>query len=248
MSFILEALKKSDRKRRRGEVPDLGTMHAPPPREPRRRALWPFLILTALLVNAALLIWWLEPWEEKRPPAVAPSPAAARMETPPRPPALPSSAVQNPVGTQPPQASAPRAGGATQTPSAVPTAKRLPPAPPASTVPQAPRPKSPPKQIPSLPAKPSSTPPPAAAEQPVTTLEKLPAEVRQGVPEMNISVHFYSGRPASRMVRINGRILREGDALGGGLTLEEITPEGMIFRSRGYRFQMDKPTPGIPAE
>ena len=53
---------------------------------------------------------------------------------------------------------------------------------------------------------------------------------------MSISVHAYSPRPSDRMVRINDRLLREGGNLPPGLTLEQITPDGMVFSYKGYRF------------
>jgi hypothetical protein len=46
------------------------------------------------------------------------------------------------------------------------------------------------------------------------------------------------------MVRINGRNLREGDAVGGGVTVDEITPEGVIFKLQGYRFEVPGLTVG----
>lgn len=54
---------------------------------------------------------------------------------------------------------------------------------------------------------------------------------------MAISVHAYSDNPKSRMVGINYRIFREGDYVVPGLQLEQITPDGMIFSYKGYRFR-----------
>ncbi len=39
------------------------------------------------------------------------------------------------------------------------------------------------------------------------------------------------------MIGIGSRIFREGDAVAPGLQLEEITPDGMIFGYKGYRFR-----------
>lgn len=42
--------------------------------------------------------------------------------------------------------------------------------------------------------------------------------------------------PRNRLVDINDRLLREGMTVAPGLTLEQITPDGMIFSYKGYRF------------
>ena len=51
-----------------------------------------------------------------------------------------------------------------------------------------------------------------------------------------MALHFYTEEPQSRMVRINGKNLREGDSVGGGVTLEEITPDGVALGFQGYHF------------
>jgi hypothetical protein len=64
MSFILDALRKSEKKRPAGVAPDLRTEHFAPSMRSRRKASPLLLVLSAaLLLNAALLIWWLRPWQ-----------------------------------------------------------------------------------------------------------------------------------------------------------------------------------------
>jgi general secretion pathway protein B len=64
-----------------------------------------------------------------------------------------------------------------------------------------------------------------------------PAPMRKTLPVMLVAVHAYSSKPEERIVSINGQLLKEGDALGAGLILEQITPDGMIFDYRGKRIQ-----------
>ena len=66
-------------------------------------------------------------------------------------------------------------------------------------------------------------------------LDRLPASVRSGLPEIHISAHYYSKKPASRLASVNGRILREGQEIDG-LKMEEITPSGVVFVYRGRKF------------
>jgi len=67
---------------------------------------------------------------------------------------------------------------------------------------------------------------------------QLPAGVQRELPQLKFSVHIYSRQPASRMVKVNGRMLREGDLISGQVRLDEITRSGVILTYKGYRFRM----------
>lgn len=64
MSYILEALKKSQQERGRGQVPDLQTLHqsiaTPEIVAPR----WPYWALVVALLALAFLLGWLRPWSK----------------------------------------------------------------------------------------------------------------------------------------------------------------------------------------
>lgn len=74
------------------------------------------------------------------------------------------------------------------------------------------------------------------ARSQVIDLIQLPTSIRKELPEIHIAAHVYSQKPASRLVSINGRVLREGHTLQPGLKLEEITADGVIFSYEGYNF------------
>lgn len=216
MSLILDALKKSDRNRERGKVPDLQADHSsivapPPPLRRYRRWLWSILVLL-VLVGAGLL------WQQipTTPAAVAtPVRQAAPAPPPPipqtaEPVAAPAPAPLKPARTKPvPRAEAPVAASA---PKPIPAEK-----PPVST-----------KQ-----AEKSST-----SEPGVTELADLPSHIAQGLPELTVSVHYYTPNPESRMVRINNRILREGGSLPGGIKIVGIEKNGIIYEIQGVRFRL----------
>ncbi|MBI5408194.1 MAG: general secretion pathway protein GspB [Nitrospirae bacterium] len=61
MSFILDALKKLEQKRQRGSVPDLMTVQSPEQHERKKRPIWVYLLLAALILNAGILTAWLLP-------------------------------------------------------------------------------------------------------------------------------------------------------------------------------------------
>jgi general secretion pathway protein B len=65
---------------------------------------------------------------------------------------------------------------------------------------------------------------------------QLPGSLRQQLPELSISLLFYSKQPERRRVSVNGRMMREKDRLEKGLILEEITPDGVVFSYQGKKF------------
>ena len=67
-------------------------------------------------------------------------------------------------------------------------------------------------------------------------LNELPASLKNALPPIRMTSHLYRGD--SRLVSINGRIMSGGVNMGDGLFLEEITPEGVIMSFRGQRFRL----------
>jgi general secretion pathway protein B len=75
-------------------------------------------------------------------------------------------------------------------------------------------------------------------EKQLPTISELPADVRKEIPDLTIIAHIYSNNPSSRMVNINGDVLREGDTLSDTLKLEEITVSGVTFNYKDHRFRL----------
>lgn len=61
MSYILEALKKSDQKRQKGQVPDLSTVQIEIPPEDKKKALWPYILMGILFLNSVILAVIMRP-------------------------------------------------------------------------------------------------------------------------------------------------------------------------------------------
>jgi len=70
---------------------------------------------------------------------------------------------------------------------------------------------------------------------------ELPFLIKQKLPPLNISLHFYNSTPARRLVRINERILHENDSIGDKLTVEEIKPTSTVLNYDGYLFKLNVP-------
>ncbi|MGK2907704.1 MAG: general secretion pathway protein GspB [Desulfuromonadales bacterium] len=67
---------------------------------------------------------------------------------------------------------------------------------------------------------------------------ELPGEMRDRMPPLSMSMHFYNYDPNRRLVRINDLLLREGDRLSRDLELVEITPNGVTLDFLGTAFEL----------
>jgi general secretion pathway protein B len=239
MSFILDALKKSESDRQRHNGPALFEVKV----APRRAGLpaWGFAIAALLGINLVIVIWMLlrhpAPHADAAAtvtPAAAPvaAPAAAPQAVP-----VPSPAVTT---TAAPATVAP-AGAATvvQTPVAnAAQAQGLPPAGTGTTAAAAAGEVNPEDTAPA--AEPA---PMLGSHVRRGTADGVPlyqdASVVPGthIPQLRLDLHVYAARPEERFVMINMKKLREGDAVDGA-HVESITPDGVILSYSGSRFLM----------
>jgi general secretion pathway protein B len=223
MSYLLEALRKSQAERER-QVPDLQT---PAPEwsdeDPApERSRWLVVIAAGLLlivVLLAVLIWRLGNPVTK--PAEVPVPAPAALAAPAP---MPSpGANDNPVRVraQPlpglrtgrpaaPGDSAPAFGAINAGPAPVDRARAAP--------------------------EPSPSLTNVELDAPLPSVYELPEALRLRLPPMKMNSHIYSTDPAASFVMINDAVLNPGQALGDGLTLVTITPDGAVLRIDGQKF------------
>lgn len=69
------------------------------------------------------------------------------------------------------------------------------------------------------------------------TLRDLPEHIQREIPPLVIGGYLYSATRSDRTVLINNRLLREGDLVAPGLTLESLLAHGMVLDYRGYRYR-----------
>jgi general secretion pathway protein B len=62
----------------------------------------------------------------------------------------------------------------------------------------------------------------------------------QALPELHLDVHVYATKPSDRFVYINMRKYHEGAALQEGPTLERIRRDGVILNYQGLRFLLPR--------
>lgn len=232
MSYILEALKKSQQERQIGHVPDITQMQDVPLSRPTPR--WPRWLLAALLLNAVILVVLAWRSWEARMAAIVNEPSLAVA------PSVPSPAPTPPVATP----AAPMI--ATAKPEPAP-----PPVPPVSAIAPAaetePKPEiAPMPEAETLP--PPEAMPPLAEDAPLASQaeapprwQDIPLEERTGLPAPRIDVHVFDQDPARRFVLIDLRKYQAGDTLDGGVTIDAIIADGIVLSYDGRKYRVDRP-------
>jgi len=262
MSFILDALRRSEHERQRQTGPVLVEAPIAPPKA--RSNPWATAAIALLVVNLAavgVLLLMRSGGEQAAGPAASAPPAASSPQT------------YAPTATPPIAAAAPSAPPGPALPPAARTPPMLSPAEPAPSMPgrnplerevvdDSPSPAeemvagaaAPPPGPPAVVKAPTrggtvvyqsltdldpvtsrpSSPPPSN----LPTAEELTA--RGGLPELKLELHVYSTKPAERFVFVNGSRYREGDTTQEGARVDEITRDGVVMSARGNRFLLPR--------
>jgi general secretion pathway protein B len=243
MSFILDALKKSELERQRQAIP--GLMESAMAQKSRRLPLWAIVLVALLGINLIVLLYVLT-----RPSSPGASPHSAGAQ---HPAAAAPSARQQPAASEhfSPLDTAPmyapeipvdnQATGTTQ-PAGTPTAAD------ANNAAHETR-----TSHPAQPAADAAPVRPAHRGDPLLTDEdnKADAEVlpsiseinltgQEALPDLHLDVHVYATRPTERFVYINMRKYREGATLAEGPVLERIRRDGVILDFHGLRFVLPR--------
>jgi general secretion pathway protein B len=210
MSFILDALKKSEIERQRQNVP--GLMDTPSGARRSRLPLWAAAL--GLLLGINLLVLALVLWKRTTPPAPAPRPPDSAA------PAARAAAPQatehfSPLDTSPvyaPEIPVPAAESARK---AVAHAVR--------------------HSDPIL-SDESAAQRPDEPEEVLPSISEVSLTGAQALPDLHLDVHVYATNPADRFVYINMRKYHEGASLPEGPLIERIRRDGVVLNYQGLRF------------
>ncbi len=254
MSFILDALKKSETERQgqRG----LGVADVPVARDAPKAPPWIWWLLGLLGVNllvlAAVLLRPRAETESARVPQaateerVSSGAAASVRRTVPDVVAPELAAVVDRA-----RAERDRTADAGEPPAAARPAVERTTAAPQTTQPDA-RPVSPARtpaqtRTETPPPRPVATePPPARSPQTAGTALALPTldELRvrgdTELPDLHLDIHVWSEQPRGRFVYVNTVKYREGESLGEGPRVAAIVREGVVLEYRGERFLLPR--------
>lgn len=229
MSFILDALRKSEHERQRQGGPGISDLK--PVVMATRLPGWAIALGALLLVNIVVVLVLVlrgEPasHSERAPQSTTQSaPAVAQPSVAPATPVAQAPPTQNAYALPPPVlAQAPPAYE-----PAIPAVRADPPPPYEETV----------DEDPQLDAARQF-----AASTRDSQLDNLPTlndpQVQGRVPEMHLDLHVYSSRSDDRFVFLNGRKYREGGQTPEGTRIERITPDGVVLNHSGLRFLMPR--------
>ena len=270
MSFILDALKKSESDRQRQSGPSLFEVKVTPPR--RQLPIWAVAIAVLLGVNVIVISWML-----LRHPA-SQQPAASAQSTTAAPPAR--NPVQEPPAVRqaiapPGQGSAgseqsgtvPAPSSGTAPPplsgAAAPSfSGAAPPSPSGPTAPASSLAREGSSGQPSVPAGggAQNSGPAAAGDNPndYTPAVEPPSGsaaarnaggdlplyqqivTSDGLPALHLDLHVFASRPQDRFAMINMHRVGEGDSLPSGVHVEAIRPDGVVLSYQGTRFLLPR--------
>ena len=257
MSFILDALRKSEHERQRQTGPALVEAAVATPRP--KSNTWATAAIALLLVNL-VAIGVLLIWKSREEPAAAPAPAAANVAATPAAPSAAPTAQASVTQTlpQPARATAsPRLRPVESPPPPVAgnplereTTSYAPPMDYEAAAAAATPPPGPAAVTASRPGTvvyeslPGAGPAAAYAAAPPAGGRNLPTvdeiAAAGSLAEMRLELHVYSTKPQERFVFINGHRYREGDTTAEGAMVEEITQEGVVMSSGGNRFLLPR--------
>ena len=221
MSFILDALRKSDADRQRTVTPGLADVRYAARRQ--RRNVWLPILVVVLAANLVIMgLWWFGRNSETRTVAAAPTNSVPPASD--QPPATMAPVVEpGPVAEIRPLAREAEFGE----PQLETELTRE------SSEP-APLPLPEPEPVPVTPPKPSRI----LASNDLPTAEQLIGSGTLKSPMLNLDLHVFSATAANRFVVINSRKYREGGQLAEGPLVETINPEGVILTIQGRRFTL----------
>ena|GEM_PF-2032133 len=236
MSYILDALKKLEKERRRGRIPGLSEQDSVVYHSQRRSVL-PYVMIAVFSLSAVLLIWWFLPKQPKE--AVMP---AALSSLPLAAPSM-NQDVKRPemkASDAPLLSNAAEPSSVSRPPVSPPARKMLQEEAQKTTSLTNSEPKAENEKQKNNEASRQEKKPEVAAEplpdKKLYKLSELPPSVRDSLPGFSITAFLYSDSPSGRMARINERIMREGQELEPGIRIEEIVSDGVILSYKKFRF------------
>jgi general secretion pathway protein B len=221
MSYILDALRKADRERNLGEVPDLEASHWGV-RRPARSQRWVWIVGALLVFNGLLVAYVLF----DRGSHDATTEVVAGSQT------APGQRTLVPVPRQrvePPQPARARQPVPVRKPSPQPPARAQAPAPSFTPAPKVQT--APPASQPAV---------DATGEFKLQEWRDLPLEFRSQFTLPRIDVHVFDEDPGRRFIMADLKKYREGETMDNGAVLERIHPGSIQLNYEGTRFRVER--------
>jgi len=221
MSYILDALKRSQEKR--GDMPAASIQQASILLDqPRHRRLW---LPIMLAVTALIVGWFIARWQavdmqyERALPTLVGTQESERLDR-----VRKSDPLAKPLPTRALYLTQPPNSAVTGVQTEKPVFQPISPASPVSRMHIAPPVKEETQSV--------------QVDGDGESVFDLPLAEQQSMPAITIEGHIYDADPQARMVIINGNVRKEKQHISAGLVLQEITPDGVILDYHGHVFRM----------
>lgn len=213
MSFILDALRKSETERQRQATPSLADAQY---HVNKKKRSFSVPLLAAILAATLLILAYVlinESDDVGDPPQVPAASMAERSRIAPvqrniQPVEMPA---RKPLVAEPPIAST--AAAVVEVPAPAPMTENR-----------------------------GSTPAPEYASEAMNlpSMQQLVSIGQLSLSPLHVDIHVYAGQPEKRFIFINMNKYREGDLLEEGPTVDEITETGVILSHQGNQFTLDR--------
>ena len=231
MSYILDALKKSEQERGHGNVPDVQTVHSSSLNyRDDKKAYWPYILIVAVLLNLVAIGYFI--MNQAGPAETAQSVAESTDAT--------TGNTANTVNQQQSAAPVPVADETSQPGTSEAASVSMTRAVSASdtSVAQEREPviEETATASESITEEPEAQVATTDSSEAIIDFYDLPESIKQQIPTIIISAHVYSSNPLQRSIVINNNFMEEGEYVLDDLVLHEITPDGAVFDYRGTLF------------
>ncbi len=241
MSYILEALKKSEYEREHGDVPGIQTDHHIHLVDDDQKKSWKkYVFIFVMSINLIFVVVWF--YTEQSDVALSESQPEKRKTAIPK---VTGKAVEQIAIKQVARIPEP----ATTQDKPIIAEPNIPPS--KQSMPEHPVKVAEKKLIDKQVQKTASTKSPARAvkrsliagpetdSRNIVRISQLPDSVQRKLPDLKYSGHLYSSNPLRRKLIINGRGMREGEWVSDNLQLDEITMSGAIFAYKEYYYKVE---------
>ena len=234
MSYILDALKKSEQERGHGNIPSVQTVHTSSLNYHNKKTLWPYVLIAAVILNLIAIVYFYLDKDRLTANTMTTSEVSNNLQESTQK-ADDNRFIKN--GTE---------QALTVTPAATPSAETT------ATIPQKnnrlnseviatersiPVPTTiidnSTESFDQIPTAKNST---VEDDTDVIDFHDLPDSIKQQLPSIDVSAHIYSSNPLQRSIVINNSFLEEGEYILDDLVLQKITPDGAILYYQGTRF------------
>ena len=222
MSYILDALKKSEQERGHGHTPGIQTVHSSSLNYGREKnTYWPYILISVAILNLIAIVYYMTDKNSNTEIQTTETVHSATNNK--------VSANNNTITPVPttslPAVTINKPPAATSISSHTTEVERPMPNPVAAATPAKEKPDNTLKAY-----------KPADIQRTVIDYHDLPESTKQELPAIIISAHVYSSNPLQRSIVINNNFMEEGEYFIDGLILDEITTDGAIFSYKDFLF------------